>query len=253
MFSLLLTFAAVSLQADPEAAHQFEITEQSLSAALESYSKATGIDVAAPSDLLEGKQAPALSGNMSAREALNALLADSGLEAEFTGDQTAGIMKAGTMSTPNLEDPEIPELDQTIVNAVDPVVAPVPRQNSPPPPPPIEETIEPEPLIEPLVIDDFGFRAAETIGAMNVAAPLIETPAVVNTLNREFLDIVRPRSLQDYVDYVPGAASQSQGETFLGPKVNIRGFEINSRFSNSVNIDGFSAPRRSYHFDRSIF
>ncbi|MEM9281282.1 MAG: TonB-dependent siderophore receptor [Verrucomicrobiota bacterium] len=226
----------------------FDIPSQSLSEALKAYSAQTGIDVGANSNLLNGKTAPAVSGDLTAEAALNRLLAGSGLRPDYIGPNSVAISDA---PVPELEDGEVPRLDQTVVDAQDvvtPPPAPVVQQT--PVAPILEETVN-----EPVVIDDVGFRVATSSAALNIAAPPIQTPATVNSLSSDFINTVQPTNLAEYLDYVPGANSNEQGpgSAGFGNQFSIRGFQAGSVLGNSLLIDGFVAPRVTYHFDRAVF
>ena len=62
----------------------FDIEEQSLSKALLEFNEQSGLSVAAPIHLVEGKTAPAVKGEMSPEEALEKLLSNSGLRSKPT-------------------------------------------------------------------------------------------------------------------------------------------------------------------------
>jgi iron complex outermembrane receptor protein len=62
-------------------AHDINLPAQPLASALAALSKQTGIQIFAAGDLVAGRQAPAVSGHLTARDALNRLLSGSGLEA----------------------------------------------------------------------------------------------------------------------------------------------------------------------------
>ncbi len=71
--------------------YNFNIPAQPLSAAVEAVSKQTGLQPFYADGALAGKQSPALKGNYSKREAVAKLLADSGLDYTFTGDNTLAV------------------------------------------------------------------------------------------------------------------------------------------------------------------
>lgn len=82
-----LKLASASLIAVALAGHaayaqpaEFEIESQPLSTALLEFNEQSGVMVVAPQELLNGKTAPAISGSMEPSQALEQLLAESGLE-----------------------------------------------------------------------------------------------------------------------------------------------------------------------------
>lgn len=70
----------------------FNIPSQPLTAALTAFARQTGMKIAYPAVLTSGKSAPALRGSFTNAEALNRLLAGSGLSYQFTGDNAVTIV-----------------------------------------------------------------------------------------------------------------------------------------------------------------
>jgi iron complex outermembrane receptor protein len=66
----------------------FSISAGSLSDALHQFSEQSGIQVFFESELVNGKAAPGITGSLQAQDALNALLAGSGLVHQFVNDKT---------------------------------------------------------------------------------------------------------------------------------------------------------------------
>lgn len=89
----LATTSAVYAQ---EQTARFDIAAQPLSAAPLEYGRQAGLSVAAPSELVSGKTAPPVNGEMSARAALQQLLAGTELTFQFAGsDAVRVIARAG--------------------------------------------------------------------------------------------------------------------------------------------------------------
>ena len=124
------------------------------------------------------------------------------------------------------------------------------------PPSGTEESEPPLVKAEPVVVKDVrqtDFRVDTSSTATNVDAPQIETPATVNTITKDFLNTIQTRQFEDVLDYVPGAAVNSKGFRTDDEMFSLRGFTTNSRFGGGIYVDRFIAPRRSYHFDRSLY
>jgi len=85
---------AVALAVDLEATHQFNIPQQPLAAALVAFGRQTNIQVMTASMDLEGLQAPAVHGTMSAKAALLRLLQSTDLRFEEAGAHSIAISKA---------------------------------------------------------------------------------------------------------------------------------------------------------------
>ncbi|WP_281300705.1 MULTISPECIES: TonB-dependent receptor [unclassified Iodidimonas] len=80
---LLAMSAGASFAQANEKSSDFQIPTQSLSAALDEFSRQADMDVLMPADVLEGQIAKSVKGSMSAREALIQLLQGSGLDFEI--------------------------------------------------------------------------------------------------------------------------------------------------------------------------
>src|SRR5262245_55445490 len=73
----------------------FDIAPQPLGTALVRFSEATGIQLFLDSSVARGIQSPGVQGSMSRQEALNRLLAGSGLVYRFTNANTVTVEKPG--------------------------------------------------------------------------------------------------------------------------------------------------------------
>lgn len=100
----LAALPAYSQGTTPAAVQQFSLPAQPLGQALNALARQSGVAVSADSALVAGKTAPALQGAMTLREALQRLLAGSGLVAVPTGSaitiRAAGTADAGAMLAP---------------------------------------------------------------------------------------------------------------------------------------------------------
>jgi len=192
----------------------YEIPAGPLAPALNRLAREAGLVLAFDPELARGKRTAGLDGQFTPQHALERLLAGTGLGYRIT------------------------EQNQL-------VIAPLPDNKR-------EEAL----LLEPIQVAGEGlggFRADSSSSATNVNARLIETPATVNVLTRDFLDTVKQRRLEDVLQFVPGIGTE-QGETSTSA-FNIRGFSANTlSFSGgTVFVDDYRAPGRRYHFDDSLY
>jgi iron complex outermembrane receptor protein len=196
--------------------HEFNIPAQALSEALIVFGQQSGLQVSASSELVSGKQAAAVSGAMTAEQALSQLLTGSGLSFRVNGGMVSLEAGGGAIVLPPV---------QVSADAADG---------------PVE-----------------GFRAERSSSATNVDAPLIETPATVNVVTKDFLDTIGARGLEDVIAYIPGVASQNLVSTATA--FNIRGFQseaFDASFSaggNSIRVNGFRNPGTRYVNDPVLY
>jgi len=216
---LTLLFSASVFMAMPVAAEDvaaepisFDIPAQPLDQAVTELARQAGLTLGGDSSLLRGKQAPALKGEYTPADALRLLLDGSGIRARFAEDRTVTLVEAESANS-----------EPTQLGAIT-----------------VEGTA-----------DQIGFRARNSSTATNVDAPLIETPATVNVLTRDFLDTIKPRRFEDTLAYIPGAGQEI---TFgnSDPVFNLRGFSTTSR-EGGIFVDGYQLNRRSYVPDLSLY
>ncbi|WP_084455226.1 TonB-dependent receptor [Novosphingobium rosa] len=89
-------------QAQPGARYQIDLPAESLSAAILDLGNRTQSTIAAAPPVIEGKRAPAISGNFTVEEALEHLLTGSGLRIESVADGYV-IQPASQSNTPNAD------------------------------------------------------------------------------------------------------------------------------------------------------
>lgn len=95
---------------------EFDIPAQRLSSGVRVLASQARVSLAAPSDLFDGLNGPAVSGQMSVRAALGLLLADSGLEARFVSPDSVRIVRSVSGSAVMQTQPETAaQLDEVVV------------------------------------------------------------------------------------------------------------------------------------------
>lgn len=97
VIALSLAIASPTLSAQTSAGAtriQLDIKPQSLSSAVNKVAQTARLQLAAPPELLAGKTAPALSGSFTAEEALQRLLAGSGIQYRFIDGNTVALQPA---------------------------------------------------------------------------------------------------------------------------------------------------------------
>jgi len=92
--------AAPPALAQASVTQTFDIAAQPLGAALVRFSEATGIQLFLDSSVARGLQSPGVRGTMSREQALNQLLAGSGLVYRFTNANTVAVEKPGAAGAP---------------------------------------------------------------------------------------------------------------------------------------------------------
>lgn len=179
------------------------VAAQPLSSALAALSSQTGVQVFAAGNLVAGKSAPAVSGKLTPQQALDRLLAGSGLQAQASGNGNLTVHPAPVQA----EDHSLPEVK---------VKAPAFQ----------EEATGP--------VSGFVARRSQT--GTKTDTPLIEVPQSISVIGRNELEARGAQSVMEALRYVPGVAVDTYGVETRGTEwLLIRGF--NAMGTNNL-VDG---------------
>ena len=206
-----VAIAAVSTSAQG-ALTQIDLPAQPLAQALASLSRQLGIEVLAPTELVAGKNAPAVSGSLDPAEATAQLLKGSGLEAR--PDPSGGFVIREAAVT---RDQTLPEV---IVRAT--------RERA-------DGPVE-------------GYRGTRSSTFTKTDTPLKEVPASVTIVPGELMKDANMESLGDVFRYVPGVLMH-QGEGNRD-QVVIRGNSTTGDFYVDGVRDDAQVFRDLYNLER---
>jgi len=222
-WALLAIFLALAAAAPAPAAdqkkHAFDIPAGPLVASLERFSETAGLDVVA-GDAVEGIDAPALKGELTADEALARLLAGTGLAYRFTGENTIAITteaKATREDDPvGLDDgaaegePGEAQLPETVVRRT------APRRGT--------------------------YKADRASTATRTDTPILETPASIQVVPRQVIDDQASVRLRDIYRNISGVQPLFTGGNVATTEVPIiRGFRDFSIYRNGSRLSS-TAP-----------
>lgn len=105
---LLLPYAAVA----QDGVHAYDIPAQPLEQAVEHFSVISGWSVMYPGDLAAGRSSHALQGDLPPLLALQALLQNSGVEAEVIGEQRVVLRRGASSAGPATLDAGLPDAER---------------------------------------------------------------------------------------------------------------------------------------------
>ncbi|MDT4328291.1 TonB-dependent siderophore receptor [Methylomonas sp. MED-D] len=201
-----LAVCLASAQAEEQTFH-FNIPVQPLPAALDALAAQTGIKPFYSDQVVSGKTGHAVSGNLTAAQALQQLLSGTGLSFKFNGDHAVAITQ--------------PDANSAATLAAVTVVA---KANA--------EQFDP---------NNANYNRAFASASTKTDTPLMDTPMTVQVVPRQVLSDQQAIRLEDAVKNVSGVqpvwTSGGQGQDFV-----IRGFGTNySRFRNGQRISNFNA------------
>ena len=169
MVGLALTPLSVAIAADTPVQHSatqfaFNLPAEPLPQALNDFSRVTGLSVVYTDEAPYGLQAPAINGRMSAEQALQQLLAQSGFNARRTDANTFALEPAPTAGALNLGATSITSL----------------------------------------AMDDFSYQPPAVTSVMRGQGDSMEIPQTVNVVAAQVIRDQAPRNLDDALNNISG-------------------------------------------------
>ncbi len=201
--SLLIAHHPLAQAQATAAAVDINVAAQPLSSALAALSSQTGVQVFAAGNLVAGKSAPSVSGKLTPQQALDRLLAGSGLQAQAAGNGNLTVHPAPVETT----DHTLPEVQVKAAPFREEATGPV-----------------------------SGFVARRSQTGTKTDTPLIEVPQSISVIGRNELEARGAQSVMEALRYVPGVAVDTYGVETRGTEwLLIRGF--NAMGTNNL-VDG---------------
>lgn len=190
LFGLATAAASVGAHAQPSATpasavRAYDIAAGTVDQALSRFGRQAGVEISVDGQLTAGLQSPGVKGSLTAAEALNALLAGTGLEGLLLGNGSYLVQKA-TLRAPR--------------------AAPADERNLP--------TVSVRDTA--IRLRDDGTTkgyAADSTRALGTDLPLQQTPGSVNVVTQDFIRDTNVRALGDLAAYIPGVTTGYGGGT----------------------------------------
>ncbi|RDD92953.1 TonB-dependent siderophore receptor [Paracoccus pantotrophus] len=171
----------------------FDLPAQPLAASLTGFVRSTGIKLAYPAALTRGRSAPPQRGSYSPAEALDRLLAGSGLSWRFTGANAVAITAPAAAAGTGAAGGGI-LLDQI--------------------------TLTGESAWGPVS----GYVARQTGTATKTDTPIVETPQTINVISADQIKAQGAASVDEALRYTPGVSTDFYGGATYNDYVRLRGF-----------------------------
>lgn len=192
---------AQATQQQAEQLFSIDLPAQALSGALTMFSAQTGVQVYASSELVAGLNAPAVAGRMSAREALNRLLAGSNLVARTNAAGNVTIQPGHTGTGEHV----LPEVRVQASSYDESAWGPVD-----------------------------GYVAKRSATGTKTDSSIIETPQSVSVVTADYAEAIGATTLKDALSYTPGINIAPYGSDSRYDWVYLRGFDGYA----SIYLDG---------------
>lgn len=198
----LLAGTALAASAQ-EQTFNLNIPAQPLSSALEALSQKTGIHVFYAEEIVKGKTSTALNGSLSAQQAVDRLLAGTGLAHTFTAKDTVAIKLADTGGkAPSL--PAVTVSGRAVYDSTDPY--------------------------------DKDYLVHSSSSSTKTDTALMETPVNIQIIPKAVLNDQQIVQMTQALKNVAGA-SVSSGSGGLSDDIFLRGFRTSTYFRNGFRID----------------
>lgn len=193
-----------------ESTHAFDIPAGSLAMALNRFADASGVQLVYDSALVQGQSVAALSGRMSADQALRRLLAGTGITFHLGAANTVTLDKPPSGGAMMLDPVTI---EGTSRQAEDSAYGPV-----------------------------HGYVAKRSATGTKTDVAIAEVPQSISVITREQMEARAAQTLGDAVRYTPGLL-KSQSVDAVDDGMYARGFQINH---DSLYVDGLRGQSNIY-------
>lgn len=187
--------APAAAQAAAEAERDYAIPAGALDAVLARFAAESGVLLAAPAELVQGRRSAGVQGRHRPADALRALLEGTGLQAGRRGDGAYTLLPAAPAAVASPE----------ALPALRVAVAP-----------------EPETALGPVR----GYLARRSASATKTDTALLETPQSVSVVDAAQLETQKAVSVADGLVYTPGVSQQSASFSRMVDDLMVRGFNV---------------------------
>lgn len=203
------TIAQASPPAPGATQQSFAIPPQSLSSALTQFARQSGLQIAVDTGLVTGRQTPGVQGRYTAEQALQRLIAGTGLNYRFTAADTITIERAVEVGG----DGPLQLAPIQVAGAAESAYGPVE-----------------------------GYRASRSATATRTDTPILDIPVSVQVVPQQVIENQAPRRLRDVYRNISGVQADFTGGNVSATEVPIiRGFQDFSTYRNGFRT-GQLAP-----------
>ena len=247
-----MSVSVVAGAAAVEQKRSYDLPSGDAATTLNQFAGASGQQIIFMMDKVKGERTNAVAGDYAARDALDRMLAGTGLSA--TRDPATGAFvvsrkpQKGEVGPVSDQQPKHKEtmtpkspfarLTAVLATFATAIASAQPAAPAPGTVSPKEEAI----VLSPFTVDtskDYGYRRTNAITATRVGTAIIDTPLNIQVIGADFLKDLGVDNIQDAFRYTSGITTDAGNE--FRPSLRIRGFSPSSLFR-----DGFL---RYYNFD----
>lgn len=209
---------------------EFNISAQSLGSAVNAFAEATGWQVSVPTELIAGRTSSGFTGSSKPEEALQSLLAGTGLTYRMTDTNAVMLIPGNAISEIALPEPGQATKQEQLGKPLD--------------------VMEPKPIKVPEVVvketrrrDGQSYTVDEVSSATRIPVPVHDTPRSVEVVTRQVLEDQKVIRFSDALRNVSGTF-QSDTQGGRGGNFMIRGFVSSLNvFKNGFRDDSTFSSR----------
>ncbi|MFM9926616.1 TonB-dependent siderophore receptor [Variovorax sp. H27-G14] len=203
-----MAFAQASGQAVAQV-FDVKVPSQALGAALNEFSRQTGVQVFAAGDVVAGTSSRAVQGKLTLDQALRQMLAGTTLEATRTGNGGFAVRRAADIPGSQSTLPAV----QVVANADESPTGPV-----------------------------TGYVARRSVTATKTDTPVLEVPQSISIIGRDEMEARGAQDIMDAIRYTPGVTTSMYGPDNRGwEDILLRGFNTyNSSYRDGLAQTPFS-------------
>jgi iron complex outermembrane receptor protein len=244
-----LGVSVVSGAAAVEQKRSYDLPSGDAATTLNQFAGASGQQIIFMMDKVKGERTNAVAGDYAARDALDRMLAGTGLSA--TRDPATGAFvvsrkpQKGEVGPVSDQQPK-PNVKTMKTKSTGLFTAILALLAAPTLPAQTASTAPGEPKGNVVALPTFTvstergnkFAARDSISATRVQAALLDTPQSIGVVTRDLLDDIGPTRIADAMKYIAGVSEGTSA--FFGDRVSLRGFQTSSRV-----VDGFLFPAQA--------
>ncbi len=226
--------AAVSGAATVEQKRSYNLPSGDAATTLNQFAGASGQQIIFMMDKVKGERTNAVAGDYAAREALDRMLAGTGLSATrdpvtgaFVVSRKAAKGEVGPVSDPQPKPKTAPmKSSRNVLALVAWLLAgtALDAQTAPSVSTTPDETIQLSKFTV-TTTNDKGYRASNSVSATRIDTPIKDLPFAVSAFTEQFLADIGTRDLTDILKFAPAVTSGSEGFSNGNSFMMVRGFQ----------------------------
>jgi iron complex outermembrane receptor protein len=203
-----------------QAVNQINLPVQSLAESLKAVGSLTNTNIMAPQRLVDGVNAPAVNGEMTADAVFARLLDGTGLEYHFVNDRTVVIRRKMESADPRAQNGRHGADAFRLAQAEDAAGA------------------QPDDALQEVVVTGINFKYNDVESANKMNLSIKDTPQTVKVITEDMLDFAGVTKFEDTYKIDAGAQTSNAQDGWV--RTYFRGFRLD--YDKALKVDGLRIP-----------